>query len=141
MRARKSLESAATSVGMLALASVLAFEALAAPVDDRLAWDPKLRRFVDSTRSDVVAVDLARLHDRKRWDEVLDEALYLIAPRGAWDEKHPAWKPARNALADALRRESARWLIDNRAEIRLVVNEQSMRFLTEDERQQLSEFF
>src|SRR5262245_38342405 len=100
---------------VLALLGAIVVPALAAsPVDDRFAGDPKLRRFVDSTRSDIVAVDLARLHDRKRWDEVLDEGLYLVAPRGAWDDKHPAWKPARNALGEALRHESARWLAGNR---------------------------
>src|SRR5262245_62845802 len=41
-----------------------------------------------------------------RWNEVLDEELYAIAPKGAWSEKHPAWRAARAWLAMAIRRES-----------------------------------
>jgi hypothetical protein len=143
LRARRRRHIAAQArFGVLALASALACAAFAqSAIEDRYASDRNLRRFVDSTRGDAVAVDLARLELRKRWEEVLDETLYLIAPRGAWDEKHPAWKPARNALAAALRHDSAQWIAENRAEIRLVVNEQSMRVLSEDERRHLTEFF
>lgn len=43
---------------------------------------------------------------------VLDETLYLIAPRGAWGPEHPAWKPARAALATELIRRSAEQVPD-----------------------------
>ncbi len=109
--------------------------------EDRFASDPALRRFVDSQHGDVVAIELGRLVYRKRWNDVLDQALYVIAPRGTWDEKHPAWAPAREALARVLREESVRWLAANRGDVRMIVNEQSMRVMTEDERRQTTEFF
>jgi hypothetical protein len=110
-------------------------------LEDRYAADPALRRFVDSQHGESVAIELGRLVYRKRWNDVLDQSLYVVAPRGTWNESHPAWAPAREALARALREESVRWLAANRAEVRLVVNEQSMRWLTEDERGQTTEFF
>jgi hypothetical protein len=113
----------------------------ASPVDDRYAADPKLRRFVDSMHGETVAIDLGRIVYRKRWNDALDEAMYAIAPRGTWSESHPAWAPARAALADTLRRESVRWLAENRDRVRMIINENSMRELSEDERQRATEFF
>jgi hypothetical protein len=109
--------------------------------DDINAADPALRRFVDSQHGEALAIELGRLTYRKRWNEVLDQSLYVFAPRGTWDENHPAWAPARAALAQALREESVRWLAANRDEVRLVVNQQSMQGMTEDERRQTAEFF
>ena len=80
-------------------------------IEDRFASDADLRRFVDGQHGEVLAIELGRLVYRKRWNEVLDESMYLIAPRGTWSETHPAWMPARQMLAQALREESARWLI------------------------------
>ena len=88
-------------VGLCSISSVSAIE-------DRFTSDPKLRRFVDSQHGDAVAIELGRLIYRKRWNEVLDQSLYLIAPRGTWSETHPAWAPAREVLTQALREESAR---------------------------------
>jgi hypothetical protein len=109
--------------------------------EDRFASDPDLRRFVDAIRGETIALDLGRLVYRKRWEEVLTEALYLVAPRGAWDEAHPAWPAARQAMADALRRESLAQLTDVRGSIRAVVHEQSLRLLTAEERRQAALFF
>jgi len=128
----------------LAVAAVLvcaASGANAAAVDDRYAADPKLRRFVDSMHGETIAVELGRMVYRKRWEEVLTEGLYLVAPRGAWNESHPAWPAARQALADALRPESAQWLAANRDRVRLVINDKSMRMMSEEERKRTAEFF
>ncbi len=111
------------------------------PVDDRYAGDPELRRFVDSQHGVEVAIELGRLVYRKRWEEILDEALCEIAPRGVWNDKHPAWRPARAELARALREESVRWLAEHRDEVRLVVDEQSMSGLTAEERRQVTAFY
>ena len=127
-----------------ALVVILAYVACAAgaaAVDDRYAADPKLRRFVDSMHGETAAVHLGRLVYRKRWEELLTEALYQVAPRGAWSPADPAWPAARSALADALRQQSVTWLAANRDEIRLVVNEQSVRAYTADERARVAEFF
>jgi len=113
----------------------------AAAVDDRYAADPKLRRFVDGMHGETIAVELGRMVYRKRWEQVLTEGLYLIAPRGTWNDAHPAWAPARQALADALRHESVQWLAANRDRVRLVVNDRSMREMTEDERERTTAFF
>src|SRR6266508_4026509 len=128
----------------LVVAAVLvcaASGANAAAVDDRYAADPSLRRFVDSMHGETIAVELGRMVYRKRWEEVLTEGLYLVAPRGAWNESHPAWPAARQALADALRPESAQWLAANRDRVRLVINDKSMRAMTEEERRHTAEFF
>src|SRR6266542_3311559 len=128
----------------LVVAAVLvcaASGANAAAVDDRYAADPKLRRFVDSMHGETIAVELGRMVYRKRWEEVLTEGLYLVAPRGAWNESHPAWPAARQALADTLRPESVQWLAANRDRVRLVINDKSMRAMTEEERRHTAEFF
>jgi|KBSMisStaDraftv2_1062788.scaffolds.fasta_scaffold157443_1 hypothetical protein len=126
---------------LLIILACIACAAGAAAVDDRYAADPKLRRFVDSMHGETAAVHLGRIVYRKRWEELLTEALYQIAPRGVWSPSHPAWPAARSALAEALRQQSVTWLAANRDEIRLVVNEQSVRAYTEDERARVAEFF
>lgn len=125
------------SASFAALCSISSINAL----EDRFASDPKLRRFVDSQHGETIAIELGRLVYRKRWNEVLDQSMYLIAPPGTWSETHPAWMPARRIIAQALLEESARWLDAHRDEVRLVVNEQSMQVMTEDERRQTTEFF
>jgi hypothetical protein len=125
----------------LAVLACISCAAGAAAVDDRYAADPKLRRFVDSMHGETAAVHLGRIVYRKRWEELLTEALYQVAPRGVWSPSHPAWPTARSALADTLRQQSVTWLAANRDEIRLVVNEQSMRAYSEDERARVAEFF
>src|SRR4029453_9203856 len=56
--------------------------------------------------ADPLATNLGRYMIQGRWNELLDEALYTIAPQGAWDPRHPAWRPARAALAQEIRRAS-----------------------------------
>jgi hypothetical protein len=65
------------------------------------------RAFVEASRAETLALLLGRLKSAQRWDVVLDETLYRLAPRGAWGPEHPAWQPARAALATALRKASA----------------------------------
>lgn len=129
-----------------AIFAVASFAALCssssvAVVEDRFASDPELRRFVDSQHGEAIAIELGRLVYRKRWNEVLDQSMYLIAPHGTWSESHPAWMPARRIIAQALLEESSRWLGTHRDEVRLVVNEQSMQVMTPEERRQTTEFF
>ncbi len=64
------------------------------------------RPVVDAAHADALATNLGRYMLEARWNELLDEALYTIAPKGAWNEKHPAWRAARAALGLAIRRES-----------------------------------
>jgi hypothetical protein len=78
-----------------ALAQLLASGTVDA--QDKYAADPELRRFLESMHAETVAIDMGRLVYRKRWNVVLSEAMYLIAPRGTWNESHPAWAPARDA--------------------------------------------
>src|SRR5262249_17297955 len=63
--------------------------------------------FLEASRAEAMALLLGRHMSAKRWDVVLDETLYRLAPRGAWGPDHPAWNPARDALAIALRKASA----------------------------------
>jgi hypothetical protein len=67
----------------------------------------RLRAFGAASRADTLGLLVGRVLVEKRWNEILDEMLYAVAPRGAWDERHPAWKPARAVLAAALRRATA----------------------------------
>jgi hypothetical protein len=78
---------------------------------------------------------------RARWNELLDEALYTIAPRGAWDPSHPAWRPARDALADALRRETAAHFGDDAGGMLRDIVTEHMAALDADERRRALEFY
>jgi hypothetical protein len=93
---------AAIAAGLLAL--------VAAPAraweDTSELWT-EVRPFVEAGRGERLALLLGRYLSAKRWDELLDATLYLVAPRGAWGPDHPAWKPARAALAKDLIRRSA----------------------------------
>ena len=66
----------------------------------------RARPLVEASHAEIRAIHLGRWMAQKRWDELLDEALYSIAPKGRWGPDHPAWSAARAALADAVRRKS-----------------------------------
>lgn len=76
-----------------------------------------VRPFVEASRSQTLAVLLGRYMVAKRWGELLNETLFLVAPRGAWDDTHPAWAPARAALATAMRQASVEHLNGNLGEM------------------------
>ena len=91
----------------MALAQSAAGEPSPHVVADTSEVGQSTRAFVEASRAETLALLLGRLMSAKRWDVVLDETLYRLAPRGAWNPDHPAWKPARTALATALRKASA----------------------------------
>lgn len=91
-------------------ACVLALGAPARAWEDTSGLWTDVRPFVEAARGERLAMLLGRYLSAKRWDELLDATLYLVAPRGAWGPEHPAWKPARAALAKDLVRRSAETL-------------------------------
>jgi hypothetical protein len=100
-----------------------------------------VRRFCDSIHGEIIAVDLGRMVYRKRWQALLADGLYLIAPRGAWNEASPTWAASQRAFEKTLIKKSAEWLAANREEVRLIVYEQSGQALSEDELRLAAEFF
>jgi hypothetical protein len=100
-----------------------------------------VKRFCDSIHGEIIAVDLGRMVYRKRWQALPTDGLYLIAPRGAWNEASPVWAASRHAFEKTLIEKSARWLAANREEVRLIVYEQSRQALSEDELRLAAEFF
>ncbi|MEO6028917.1 MAG: hypothetical protein ABIR79_18800 [Candidatus Binatia bacterium] len=50
---------------------------------------------VEAAHAERRAVDLGRHISRTRWNELLEEALYVLAPKGRWSPEHPAWPAAR----------------------------------------------
>jgi hypothetical protein len=94
---------------MLCVALVRAAAAEPSPhaVADTSEVGQNARAFVEASRAETLALLIGRYRSAKRWDVVLDETLYRLAPRGAWGPDHPAWKPARAALTLALRKASA----------------------------------
>jgi hypothetical protein len=90
----------------VALAQVVGAEPSPHAVADTSAVGQDTRAFVEASRGETLALLLGRYMSAQRWDVVLDETLYRLAPRGAWGPEHPAWKPARAALATALRNAS-----------------------------------
>jgi hypothetical protein len=84
---------------------------------DTSAVGQDARAFVEARRAETLALLLGRRLSAKRWDVVLDETLYRLAPRGAWGPDHPAWTPARTALATALRKASAERAKDEAGEM------------------------
>lgn len=82
----------------------LVLTVLAVPA--RADMEADARPVVDAAHADALATNLGRYMLEARWNELLDEALFTLAPKGAWSEKHPAWRAARAALATAIRRES-----------------------------------
>jgi hypothetical protein len=63
----------------------------------------RARPLVEAAHAEIRAVHLGRYMASGRWNEILDEALYTIAPKGKWSPEHPAWPAARAALAKELR--------------------------------------
>jgi hypothetical protein len=63
----------------------------------------RARPLVEAAHAERRAIDLGRHMARARWEELLDESLYLLAPKGTWGPTHPAWPAARAALARELR--------------------------------------
>ena len=53
---------------------------------------------VAATRADTLALNLGRWMTQPRWEELLDQALWAVAPRGVWGPSHPAWPAARAAM-------------------------------------------
>lgn len=66
----------------------------------------RARPLVEASHAEIRAIYLGRWMSRKRWDELLDEILYTLAPKGTWGPSHPAWPGARAALSDAVRKAS-----------------------------------
>lgn len=66
----------------------------------------RARPLVEASHAEIRAVHLGRHMARRRWEELLDETLYGLAPKGKWGPDHPAWPAARAALAKALREAS-----------------------------------
>jgi len=66
----------------------------------------RARPIVEASHAEIRAVHLGRHMARGRWEELLDETLYSLAPKGKWGPDHPAWATARAALAKALREAS-----------------------------------
>lgn len=104
------------------VAIALLLSTAAAARADSLA--DKARPIVEASHAEIRAVHLGRYVARGRWEEILDEALYTLAPKGTWSPKHPAWPAARVALAKAMREASVEKLRGETGEwIRRVVNE------------------
>ncbi len=105
-----------------AIAVVLVLATAVAARADYLA--DRARPIVDASHAEIRAIHLGRHMARARWDEILDETLYALAPKGTWGPQHPAWPAARAALAKALREASVKALAGRTGEmIREVVNE------------------
>ena len=66
----------------------------------------RARPLVEASHAEIRAVYLGRVMSQGRWNEILDEALYTLAPKGRWGPEHPAWPAARVALAKAMREKS-----------------------------------
>ena len=93
----------------------------------------RARPVVEAAHAEIRAVHLGRWMSRTRWNELLDETLYEIAPKGRWAPEHPAWTAARAALADALRKASVAELAGKTGEwVRSVVNERYSSLEPED---------
>ncbi len=70
----------------------------------------RARPIVEAAHAEIRAVHLGRHMARGRSEELLDETLYSLAPKGKWGPEHPAWPKARAALAKALREASVKAL-------------------------------
>jgi hypothetical protein len=104
---RRVITTSLAAALLVAFARVAAAEPSPHAVADTSELGQNTRAFLDASRAETLALLLGRLMSAKRWDVVLDETLYRLAPRGAWGPDHAAWKPARAALATALRKASA----------------------------------
>jgi hypothetical protein len=106
-----------------ALVSIL-LTALATTVRSDYLAD-RARPVVEASHAEIRAVHLGRYMSQGRWNELLDEALWTMAPKGRWSPEHPAWQPAREALARVLREASVARLAAGETGrlVREVVNE------------------
>jgi hypothetical protein len=105
--------------------ALLAGTALAQSLEERA------RPLVQASHAEIRAVHLGRYMSRARWEEILDEALYALAPKGRWGPDHPAWPAAREALSRAMREASVESLRDELGEhVRTIINE---RYSLDDE--------
>src|SRR5262249_60780632 len=86
------------------LVPLLVLAALVTPA--RADLEAEAGPVVAAASADTFATNLGRYMLQGRWNELLDEELYTIAPKGAWSEKHPAWRAARASLAMAIRRQT-----------------------------------
>lgn len=110
------MTSAVCRAGAAFACALILFVAPVRAEDESGLW-ADVRPFVEASRSQTIAVLLGRYLVAQRWDELLNETLFLIAPRGAWDDSHPAWAPARAALATAMRQASVEHLNGNLGEM------------------------
>ena len=129
------------AVLLCGLLTLLPSVAMTVEDDDINANNAGLRRLVEALGGDAYALDVGRISYRPRWEKLLNEALYQMAPRGTWDEKGPAWAAARKALSDTLRRESARLHPTRVKNDRRRVNQDTVRTLSADEMSQAVAFF
>ena len=84
----------------------------------------RARPVVEASHAEIRAVHLGRYVSQGRWNELLDETLWLMAPKGRWSPDHPAWNAARAALARVLREASVTRLAGETGRmVREVVNE------------------
>ena len=80
----------------------------------------RARPVVAASHAEIRAVHLGRHMAQARWNELLDEALWMMAPKGRWSPD----PPAREALARMLREASvARLAGETGRMVREVVNE------------------
>jgi hypothetical protein len=104
--------------------------------------EAKLRPLAVASRAEVLGLLVGRIKVEQRWNEILDEILYAVAPRGVWDPKHPAWKPARAVAAAVLRRESAaQFERETSRSIHNVVVDYYLDILNDEERERAMAFF
>lgn len=109
---------------MLRVLAVIVLVASAVATADADYLADKARPIVEASHAEMRAVHLGRYMARGRWEEILDEALYTLAPKGRWSPTHPAWPAARVALAKAMREASVAKLRGEMGEwVRRVVNE------------------
>jgi hypothetical protein len=99
------------------------------------------RPVVEAAHADPLATNLGRYMIQGRWNELLDEALYTIAPQGAWDPRHPAWRPARAALAQEIRRASLDRLAGDAGRLLHEVVSEHYSSLSPDERARTIAFY
>lgn len=66
----------------------------------------RARPLVEAMHAEIRAIHLGRYTAQGRWNEILDETLYLAAPKGRWSPEHPVWPAAKASAARALREAS-----------------------------------
>jgi hypothetical protein len=123
---------------LLVAATCWAAVAHAEPTERELRAKP----LADASHAEALGLLLGRYMAERRWNEVLDEMMYAVAPRGAWGPSHPAWTPARKALAKRLQAASARrYAAETHESIANVVLDHYLDALTPDEQAEATAFF